>query len=77
MNKMVTSRTKLPEHKRYRYSPIGSRPDYHWPGDKRLAFYVATNIEVFAFQAGIGHDPTKLGEPQTSEIMPGATMATA
>src|SRR5262250_3305772 len=65
MNKMITPRTPLPQHKRYKYSRIGSRPDYSWEGNKRLAFWIAINIEVFAFQAGIGHDPTKLGEPQT------------
>jgi hypothetical protein len=55
----------LPSHKRYDYSIIGRRPDYSWPGGKRLAFWIGTNIEVFAFQAGLGHDATKHGEPQT------------
>lgn len=55
----------LPHHNRYDYVPITARKDYSWPGNKRLAFWLATNIEVFAFEAGIGHDATKLGEPQT------------
>jgi hypothetical protein len=55
----------LPSHKRYDYSIIGRRPDYAWPEGKRLAFWIGTNIEVFAFQAGLGHDATKPGEPQT------------
>jgi peptidoglycan/xylan/chitin deacetylase (PgdA/CDA1 family) len=55
----------LPRHNRYDYSIINRRPDYSWPDGKRLAFWIGTNIEVFAFQAGIGHDATKPGEPQT------------
>src|SRR5262245_21793715 len=39
---------KLPGHPRYDYSPIVKRPDYSWPGGKRLAFYIALNIEHFA-----------------------------
>jgi allantoinase len=46
----------LPTHDRYSYSAIDDRPDYSWPGDKRLAFYIATNIEIFAFLKGIGSD---------------------
>ena len=42
----------LPSHSRYAYSPIVKRPDYSWPGGKRLAFYIAINIEHFAFGAG-------------------------
>ena len=49
---------KLPGHSRYGYSPIVNRPDYAWPGGKRLAFYVALNIEHFAFGAGLGNDST-------------------
>jgi allantoinase len=56
----------LPAHARYSHSSIPSRPDYSWPGDKRLAFYVALNIEHFAFGTGIGMDPTSRGGPQTS-----------
>ena len=41
----------LPKHNRYEYSVIGERKDYSWPGGKRLAFYVALNIEHFAFGA--------------------------
>lgn len=56
---------KLPHHNRYPYSPIQERPDYSWPGGRRLAVYIATNIEVSAFEAGRGHDPTRPGGPQT------------
>ena len=49
---------QLPAHKRYAYSPIVKRPDYEWPDGKRLAFYIALNIEHFAFGAGLGMDPS-------------------
>jgi allantoinase len=55
----------LPQHLRYDYSPITERQDYNWPGGKRLAFCVTTNIECFAFTKGRGHDNAKHGEPQT------------
>ena len=48
---------KLPGHDRYRYVPIPKRPQYDWPGGKRLAFYIGLNIEHFAFMAGRGNDP--------------------
>ncbi|MCY4317601.1 MAG: polysaccharide deacetylase, partial [Alphaproteobacteria bacterium] len=37
----------LNTHGRYNYSPISGRPHYEWPGGKRLAFYVAVNVEHF------------------------------
>jgi peptidoglycan/xylan/chitin deacetylase (PgdA/CDA1 family) len=46
---------KLPHHGRYDYSAIVDRPDYSWPGGKRLAVYLAVNIEHFAYGAGLGH----------------------
>lgn len=45
---------KLARHNRYGYSPIADRRDYQWPGGKRLAVYVALNLEHFAFGAGLG-----------------------
>ena len=44
----------LPGHGRYEYSNITQRPDYSWPGGKRLAVYIAVNIEQFAFGEGRG-----------------------
>ena len=44
----------LPTHGRYDYSNITTRPDYTWPGGRRLAVYVALNIEAFAFGTGKG-----------------------
>src|SRR2546423_3788821 len=60
-----TPMLKLPGHSRYAYSPIVERKDYSWPGGKRLAFYVALNIEHFAFGAGLGMDPVRSGQQTT------------
>ena len=37
------------DHGRFPYSPIHARPDFSWPGGRRLAVYVAVNLECFAF----------------------------
>jgi hypothetical protein len=58
---------KLPGHTRYAYSPIVERKDYSWPGGKRLAFYVALNIEHFA-------TPARL---VVSRLLPGAKLGGA
>lgn len=52
---------KLAQHDRYDYSPIFERPDYSWPDRKRLAFYLALNVEHFEFGGQLGHTPTVLG----------------
>ena len=46
----------LPQHSRYDYVPLPEREDYGWPGGKRLAFLLTTNVEWFAFGAGLGHE---------------------
>jgi peptidoglycan/xylan/chitin deacetylase (PgdA/CDA1 family) len=43
----------LRSHGRYAYSAITQRPDYAWPGGKRLAVYVALNLEHYAFGEGL------------------------
>jgi len=62
---MTDKKPLLPQHNRYDYIPLPERRDYSWPGAKRLAFTLTTNIEWFAYGAGLGHDPAKTGEPQT------------
>src|SRR5947209_922413 len=47
-------RDMLPTHGRYDYSNITARPDYSWPDGRRLAVYVALNIEAFRFGKGKG-----------------------
>src|SRR5438034_4430664 len=48
----------LAHHGRYPYSAIHARPDYRWPGGRRLAVYIGYNLEHFAFGEGLG---AKLG----------------
>jgi len=45
---------RLQHHGRYDYSPLRGRPDYTWPGGKRLAVYFALNLEHFSFGEGLG-----------------------
>jgi peptidoglycan/xylan/chitin deacetylase (PgdA/CDA1 family) len=52
----------LKSHGRYGESPITQRPDYSWPGGKRLAVYVALGVEAYAFGEGI-----------TENLVPGGT----
>lgn len=49
----------LPTHGRFDFSPITDRPDYSWPGGKRLALWVAINVESF----GYGLEGPTLGNP--------------
>ncbi|HEY9737311.1 MAG TPA: polysaccharide deacetylase, partial [Trichocoleus sp.] len=44
----------LKSHGRYDYSALPKRPVYSWPGGKRLAVYVALNLEHFSFGEGLG-----------------------
>ena len=45
---------KLISHDRYDYVPLRGRPNYTWPGGKRLAVYFALNLEHFSFGDGLG-----------------------
>ncbi|MCH7735191.1 MAG: polysaccharide deacetylase family protein [Chloroflexi bacterium] len=45
----------LATHGRYDYSAIVDRQDYSWPEGKRLAIYVAVNVEHFEFGNLLGH----------------------
>ena len=46
----------LRTHGRYDYSAISKRPDYSFPGGRRLAIHLSLNVEHFAFGEGIGND---------------------
>ena len=48
---------RLPGHDRYDHVNINNRKDYSWPDGKRLAMYIACNVEHFAFGIGLGADP--------------------
>ena len=53
----------LKSHGRYDYAPLRGRPDYSWPGGKRLAVYFALNLEHFAYGEGLGAELSP-GGPQ-------------
>ena len=38
----------------FAYSPIIDRPQFSWPGGKRLAFHLCLNLEAFAYNSGLG-----------------------
>ncbi|HZS53213.1 MAG TPA: polysaccharide deacetylase family protein [Bryobacteraceae bacterium] len=59
----MSSIMKMQHHGRYDYSPITERKSFYWPDRKRLAFYIALNVEDFSFGEGLGHTPTALGPP--------------
>lgn len=46
----------LKTHGRFDYSAIRLRPDYSWPDGRRLAVYIAVNIEHFPFGEPVGVD---------------------
>ena len=48
-------------HGRFDYSGIALRPDFSWPGGRRLAVYLALNLEHFSFGDGLG---ANLAPPQ-------------
>jgi peptidoglycan/xylan/chitin deacetylase (PgdA/CDA1 family) len=48
-------------HDRYPYSPIAGRPVYDWPQAKRLAVYLALNLEWFSFGEGLGAELVPAG----------------
>ncbi|NJC26774.1 polysaccharide deacetylase family protein [Neolewinella antarctica] len=54
-------------HELYDYSAIIDRPDFNWPGGKRLAFYVAVNLETFSFGNDTG--PTLNGGNHAPDVM--------
>ena len=56
---------KLPKQNRYARSVLPGRPDWSWPDGKRLAFYIATNVETFAFGTGVSPDAVVLNAPPT------------
>ncbi|KPK18213.1 MAG: hypothetical protein AMJ67_11200 [Betaproteobacteria bacterium SG8_41] len=46
----------LKSHGRFGYSGINLRPSYSWPRGRRLAVYIAVNIEHFPFGEPVGVD---------------------
>lgn len=55
---------KLRSHGRYEFSALPHRPGGTWPNGARLAFYVALNLEQYAFGEGLVEDLVPpLGQP--------------
>lgn len=48
---------------RYPFSYLPDRPDYSWPEGRRLAFYVATNLECFSYKSGFNGLESSGGAP--------------
>ena len=49
----------LPDFKRISFSAIKDRPQFHWPDGKRLACYLALNLEHFIYgEGGVDLDRT-------------------
>ena len=46
----------LTDNTRFSYSGISTRNSFEWPDGKRIAFYIALNIEHFPFGEGGGID---------------------
>ncbi|AOV16455.1 polysaccharide deacetylase [Acidihalobacter aeolianus] len=44
----------LPPNDRFDYTSILDREPYDWPGGRRLAVYLAINVETFAYGEGLG-----------------------
>ena len=53
---MSTLEFPLRQHGRYAYQPITMRPQFDWPGGKRLAVFIALNLEHYAFGEGLTED---------------------
>ncbi|GGH25716.1 polysaccharide deacetylase [Alsobacter metallidurans] len=48
-------------HDRYDYHPLPHRADYSWPEGRRLAVYLALNLEHFSFGEGLGAELAPAG----------------
>ncbi|MFL2844891.1 MAG: hypothetical protein ACJ0BO_01365 [Candidatus Puniceispirillaceae bacterium] len=53
----------LKNHNRFSYSGISTRKSFEWPDGKRIAFYIALNIEHFPFGEGGGIDLDRETKP--------------
>ena len=46
--------SQINDHEYYNFSAIVDRPNFSWPEGKRLAFYVAVNLESFSYDDDTG-----------------------
>ena len=66
----------LKDHNRLSYSGITTKKSYEWPGGKRIAVYVALNIEHFPFGEGGGIDLDRETNHGVREVGYGANTET-
>ena len=59
----------LASHGRFDYSAINARPDFDWPGGRRLAVYVALNLEAYAFGEGLIEEIAPPGPGPAPDVM--------
>lgn len=52
LNFRMADQSSFPDFPRVSFSPLRGRPDFSWPDGKRLAFYVALNLEHFIYGEG-------------------------
>ena len=59
----------LATHGRFDYSAITARQGFTWPGGKRLAVYVALNLEAYAFGEGLIEEIATPGPGPAPDVM--------
>jgi len=59
----------LKTHGRFAYSPIHRRANFTWPREKRLAVYVALNLEAYAFGEGLIEEIAAPGPGPAPDVM--------
>ena len=59
----------LTTHGRFDYSAITKRPGFSWPEGKRLAVYVALNLEAYAFGEGLIEEIATPGPGPAPDVM--------
>lgn len=59
----------LKRHGRFDYVPIHRRPAFTWPGGKRLAVYIALNVEAYAFGEGLIEEIATPGPGPAPDVM--------
>jgi hypothetical protein len=59
----------LAQHGRFDYQPIHRRPAFVWPEGKRLAVYVALNVEAYSFGEGLVEEIATANPPPAPDVM--------
>ncbi len=59
----------LKHHERFDYLPIHRRPAFSWPHGKRLAVYLALNVEAYSFGEGLIEEIATPGPGPAPDVM--------